>query len=166
MLRFFLPWIAAASSTSPELLFVDAGIPPTRCSATPGGDFIDRLRTLSSNGTLPRWSTWWGEGVMERLVPDSGVCARIEAELFEMPLKFYEQSVDLPDRWHDAPSRYLLLSGGYRSDATTAISWGWPTRELLGGHLDLVNHPEVIARSMLALCATADCSQPTGNAVW
>ena len=91
---------------------------------------------------------------MERLVPDWGVRARIEAELFEIPLEFYEQSVDLPDRWHDAPGRYLLLSEGYRSDATTAITWGWPTRELLGAHLDLVNHPEVIARSMPELCAT------------
>ncbi len=151
---FFLPSIAAASSTSTQLLFVDAGIPPTRGSATPGGDFIDRLRTLSSDGILPRWSTWWGEGVMERLVPDWGVRARIEAELFEMPLEFYERSVELPDQWHDAPSRYLLLSEGYRSDATTAISWGWPTRELLGAHLDLVNHPGVIARSMLELSAT------------
>lgn len=152
---YFLPSIAAASSTSPQLLFVDAGIPPTRGSVTPSGDFIERLRTLSSDGLLPRWSTWWGEGVMERLVPDSGVRARLEAELVEVPLGFYEQSVDLPDLWHDAPSRYLLLSEGYRSEATTAISWGWPTRELLGAHLDLVNHPEMIARSMLELCATA-----------
>ena len=151
---FFLPSIAAANSTSTQLLFVDAGIPPKRGSATPGGDFIDRLRPLSRDGILPRWSTWWGEGVMERLVPDSGVRARIEAELFEMPLEFYEQSVDLPDQWHDAPGRYLLLSESYGSDATTAISWGWPTQELLGGHLDLVNHPEEIARSMLKLCAT------------
>lgn len=151
---FFLPSIAATSSTPPQRLFVDAGIPPTRGSATPGGDFIDRLRALSSDGLLARWSTWWGEGVMERLVPDSGVRARIDAELVEVPLEFYEQSVELPDRWHNEPNRYLLLSEAYRSDATSAISWGWPTRELLGSHLDLVNHPEVIARSMLELCTT------------
>jgi hypothetical protein len=152
---FFLPSIATGSLTSPQLLFVDAGIPPTRGSATPGGDFIDRLRLLSGDGILPRWSTWWGEGVMERLVPDSLVRARIEAELVEVPLEFYEHSVDLPDWRRTAPSRYVLLSEGYRAEATTAISWGWPTRELLGAHLDLVNRPEVIARSMLELCATA-----------
>lgn len=92
---------------------------------------------------------------MERLVPESGLRDRIEAELVEVPLEFYEQPVDLPDRWRDAPSRYVLLSEGYRSDVTTAISWGWPTGELLGAHLDLVNHPDVIATSMLELCATA-----------
>jgi hypothetical protein len=152
---FFLPSIAAGCSPPPQLLFVDAGIPPTRGSVGPGGDFIDRLRTLSSDGILPRWSTWWGEDVMERLVPDFRMRARIEAELIEVPLAFYEQSVDLPDGWLDAPSRYLLLSEGYRADATTAISRGWPTQELLGGHLDLVNHPEAVARSLLELCATA-----------
>lgn len=90
---------------------------------------------------------------MERLVPDSGARARIEAEMVEVPLEFYEHSVDLPDGWRNAPSRYVLLSEGYRLDATTGISWGWPTRELLGAHLDLVNRPEVIARNMLELCA-------------
>lgn len=150
----FLPLIAAANLASPQLLFVDAGVPPRCGSVTPGGDFIDRLRTLASDGILPRWSSWWGEGVMERLVPDSGVRARIEAELVEVPLEFYGQTIELPEEWSEAPSGYLLLSEGYRSDATTAISWGWPTRELLGAHLDLVNHPKEIARSMLELCAS------------
>jgi hypothetical protein len=151
----FLPSIAADISTSSQLLFVDAGIPAACGSATPGGDFLERLRALSIDGMLPRWSTWWGEGVMERLVPDSALRDRIEAELVEVPLEFYEQPVHVPDRWSDAPCRYVLLSEGYRSDATTAMSWGWPTRELLGGHLDLVNHPDEIATCMLELCATA-----------
>ncbi len=152
---FFLPSIAAGISPSPQLLFVDAGIPAACGSETPGGDFLDRLRALSVDGILPCWSTWWGEGVMERLVPDSGWRGRIEAELVEVPLEFYEQPVDVPDRWRDAPSRYMLLSEGYRPDVTTALSWGWPTRELLGGHLDLVNHPDAIATRLLELCATA-----------
>lgn len=44
---FFLPSIAAGCSTSPQLLFVDAGIPPACGSATPGGDFLERLRALA-----------------------------------------------------------------------------------------------------------------------
>lgn len=152
---FFLPSIATAGSTSCQLLFVDAGIPPAGGPASPGGDFIERLRTRSSDGILPRWSTWWGEGVMERLVPDSGMRARIQAELFEVPIEFYEQTVNLPDRWREAPCGYLLLSEGYRSDAALAIALGWPTRELPGMHLDLVNRPGVIARSMLELRAAA-----------
>lgn len=148
----FLPLIAAANSTPPELLFVDAGVPPRRGPVTPAGDCIDRLRALARDGVLPRWSTWWGEGVMERLVPDPNVRARIGSELVEVPLEFFEHTIELPERWSDAPGRYLLLSEGYRSDANTAISWGWPTHELLGAHLDLVNHPEQIARTMLDLC--------------
>jgi hypothetical protein len=150
---FFLPSIAAVTAGPTLLVFVDAGIPPHEGSVTPGGDFIDQLRTVSVQGVLPRWSTWWGEGAMERLVPDRHLRAEIEAELVEVPLGFYERSIDLPAGWRDASARFLLLSESYRADAETARSLGWPMQELLGTHLDLANDPGEIARSILELCA-------------
>ena len=137
---FFLPSIAAANVNPAQLIFVDAGIPPYEGSATPGGDFLDQLRALSTGGMLPLWSTWWGRGVMERLVPDRRLRDEIVAELVEVPLAFYEEPVKLPAGWRDAPAGFLLLSEGYRSDAATALSLGWPTQELLGAHLDLAAH--------------------------
>ena len=134
-------------------MFVDAGIPPEAGWATPGGDFIDQLRTLSTGGILPLWSKWWGEGVMERLVPDRRLRAEIEAELVEVPLGFYENLVNLPARWRQAPARFLLLSESYRADAVTALSLGWPTAKLRGAHLDLANQPDTIAQSILELYA-------------
>jgi hypothetical protein len=150
---FFLPSIATVDANLARLMFVDAGIPPPDGSATPGGDFIGRLRDLSSGGRLPRWSQWWGDGAMERLVPDTRLRAEIEAELVEVPLGFYEQTVELPAGWRAAPAGLLLLSESYRADAATARSLGWPVIERLGAHLDVANHPAEIARMLLDLHA-------------
>ena len=150
---FFLPSIAAVNANSTQLVFVDAGIPPAEGSTTPGGEFLDQLSALSVDRMLPRWSMWWADGAMERLVPDPHVRAEIEAELIEVPLAFYEDHVGLPAGWRDRRAGYLLLSEAYRSDMATAHLLSWPTWELLGGHLDLVNHPGAIARNILELCA-------------
>jgi hypothetical protein len=148
---FFLPSIAADRATPLTLVFVDAGLPPCEGTATASADFLDQLRSLAVNGTLPRWSRWWGERAIERLVPDSALRLAVEAELPEIPLAFYETSVVVPDGWCNTPGGFVLLSEGYRTDATTAVSLGWSTTELLGGHLDVVNDPEAVAQAMIAV---------------
>jgi hypothetical protein len=148
---FFLPSIAADHTTPLTLVFVDAGLPPCEGTATASSEFLDQLRALAVDATLPCWSRWWGDSVMERLVPDQDLRLEVEIELPEIPLAFYETPVAVPDGWCDAPGGFVLLSDGYRTDATTAVSLGWPTVELLGGHLDVVNHPEAIAQAVTAL---------------
>lgn len=64
---FFLPSISEAVDAA-QLVFVDAGLPPQEGPATVGGDFLDRLRSLSVDGVLPRWSAWWGATVMRTLI--------------------------------------------------------------------------------------------------
>ncbi len=86
---------------------------------------------------------------MKRLVPDHDARAEIEAELVEVPLAFYEGVIAVPNDWGITRAGFVLLSEGYRSDAATAVSLGWPTVERLGSHLDLVNHPDAIAQSIL-----------------
>src|SRR2546430_1925521 len=66
----FLPSIAAGLSSPTRLVFVDAGLPPCEGQAMASAEFLDQLRSLAVDGVLPKWSTWWGEGVMEALVPD------------------------------------------------------------------------------------------------
>ncbi len=109
---------------------------------------------MAVDGVLPRWSRWWGEDVMERLVPDAQRRPEVEAELPEVPLAFYETAILLPTGWCDAPGGYVLLSEAYRGDAATAVSLGWPTVELLGGHLDIVNRPEAVAGGLIKLATT------------
>lgn len=152
---FFLPSIAADVECIATTLFVDAGLPPAGGAATANADFLDRLRSLAVDGVLPRWSHWWGPGVMERLVPDRRRRAEFETELPEVPLAFYETPVTLPDGWRDSPGGYVLLSEPYRADAETARSLGWPVVEHLGAHLDVVNHPEAIARTLVRLASSS-----------
>lgn len=138
---------------SPMLVFVDAGLPPCKGSATPGADFLDRLRALTVDGALPRWSTWWGDGAMEMLVPAAERRSELEAEMPQIPLAYFEASFEVPEGWCETSGSYLLLSEPYRADAKRARALGWPTVERLGGHLDIANDPDSVARAIVALAS-------------
>jgi pimeloyl-ACP methyl ester carboxylesterase len=149
---FFLPSIAAGlDSPVRRLVFVDAGVPPCQGEATTGAEFLEQLRSLAADVTLPKWSTWWGEGVMENLVPDGARRAEIEVEMPQVPLAFFETPIPLPVGWCEDPGAFVLLSEPYRRDADTARSLGWPVVEDLGNHLDIVNDPESLARDLVGL---------------
>jgi hypothetical protein len=126
-------------------VFVDAGLPPDHSPATAAADFLDRLRVLAVDGTLPKWSSWWSPDVMAALVPDDVRRAQLDAELPEVPLAFYEVAMELPTGWARRSSSFLLLSEAYRAHADRARSLGWPLTERLGGHLDIVSAAEAVA---------------------
>ena len=144
---FFLPSIAAAHAQTVRLVFVDAGMPPHEGTATANRDFIEQLRSMAVDGILPPWSSWWSDDVLTRLLPDPAQRLAIEAELPEVPLTFYETPIVIPDNWDEAPGGFVLLSESYRADLARAASLGWATVELGGGHLELVNRPDAIARA-------------------
>ncbi len=149
-----LPVIAAGLPALPHLMvFVDAGLPPSEGVFTAGGDFLPKLQELAPDGILPRWSLWWGEDVLEAIVPDQDRRRQIEAELPEVPLRFYQTPIALPARWCDNSAAYILLSEGYRPDADRASDLGWPVHERPGEHLDIANHGHAIADILLGLAA-------------
>ena len=75
-------------------VFVDAGVPPLEGTTTPASSrFLTVLEGLAVNGNLPPWSTWWGPGAMEKLVPDATLRAAIETELPHMPLSYFTESI-------------------------------------------------------------------------
>src|SRR5919106_5347832 len=129
-----------------RIVFVDAGLPPCEGSASPSADFLDHLRQLAVDGVLPKWSTWWGEGVMEMLVPAVDRRVELEAEMPEIPLAFFEAPIDVPEGGCQARGSFPLLSEPYRDDAERGRSLRWHTVERLGGHLDIANDPDRIAR--------------------
>jgi hypothetical protein len=88
---------------------------------------------------------------MRTLVPDDARRADVEAEIPEVPLAFYESAVDLPRGWEAGRGAYVLLSEAYRDDAVRAQSLAWTLIERLGGHLDIVNEPDAIARTVIEL---------------
>jgi len=141
-----LPSIASAVDVPyRSLVFVDAGIPPFEGATSAGGGFLDHLRAMAIDGVVPRWSAWWGPDVVAGLVPDDATRAAIEAELPEVPLRFFEAPIDVPAYWYEISSSYVLLGEPYRRDANTAAAWGWPVVERPGGHLDIVNEPQAFA---------------------
>ena len=100
---------------------------------------------------MPIWSRWWGEGVLEALVPDDYRRTTSEGELPALPLAFFEAPIALPDGWCDVDGAFLLLSEFYRADATKAADRGWPVIEHPGGHLDIANEGEAIADILIGL---------------
>jgi hypothetical protein len=138
---------------SPRIVFVDAGLPPCEGPATPSAHFLHRLRELAVDGVLPKWSTWWGEGVMEMLVPAADRRVDVEAEMPEIPLGFFESPFDVPEGWCQRRASFLLLSEPYRDDAERARSLGWPAVDRLGGHLDIANDPDGIANMIVELAS-------------
>jgi hypothetical protein len=134
-----------------RIVFVDAGLPPCEGSATASAGFLDQLRGLAIDGVLPKWSTWWGEGVMEMLVPAEDRRAALDAEMPEIPLAFFESAFDVPDGWCQTRGSFLQLSEPYREDAERAHLLGWPTVDRPGGHLDIVNDEDGIARTIVEL---------------
>lgn len=136
---------------SPKIVFVDAGLPPCEGPATPSADFLEQLRQLAVDGVLPKWSTWWGEGVMEMLVPALDRRRELEAEMPEVPLAFFESPFEVPEGWCETRASFLLLSEPYRDDASRAGALGWPTVERLGGHLDIATDADDIAAMIVGL---------------
>jgi hypothetical protein len=116
------PSLPGLDSPVRRLVFVDAGVPPCEDEATTSAEFLEHLRSLAPDGALPKWSTWWGERVVETLVPDGARRAVIEAKMPQVPLVFFESPMPVPVGWCEGPGAFVLLSEPYRRDANTARS--------------------------------------------
>jgi pimeloyl-ACP methyl ester carboxylesterase len=149
-----LPVIADAVAPSiAALIFVDSGVPAST-GETPAAPpaFLDDLRRLAVDRTLPPWSTWWGEDVMRELVPDEGLRAALVREMPSLPLAYFEQRIPSPVGWDRTPCSYLLLSVAYREAATEAREQGWPVEEIAGAqHLHIAVAPRTVADALIRL---------------
>lgn len=149
-----LPIVAGLTANVRRVVFVDANVPPCEGTCNAGGDFLAALQLLATDGTLPIWSRWWGEGVLQAYVPDDARRREIEAELPALPLAFFEAPIEVPAGWCAVDGAFLLLSQFYRSDADRAAALGWPVVELPGAHLDMVNREEAIAAILIELAGS------------
>lgn len=149
-----LPFIGDQLPIRPiKYVFVDAGLPPESGRVLLAEDefrsFLDGM--VDAEGMLPRWSQWWGEEMIQSMVPDADRRAVLEADMPGLPMRYYDQAVDVPPAWSQVPAAYLLLSESYRNAADEARSLGWPVSELPGGHLHLVVDPSAVAEALLEL---------------
>jgi len=149
-----LPVIADAMPDVDALVFVDSFLPPATGSLPLAGpEFIDQLRALASDGVLPPWSSWFGEGAMRELVPDQGLRAALEAEMPRLPLSYFEVNVPLPAGWEARPCAYLLFTAeAYGPSAAEACDRGWEVAEVHGvRHLAMATDPRAVAEALLDL---------------
>jgi pimeloyl-ACP methyl ester carboxylesterase len=149
-----LPSIAGGlASEVAALIFVDASVPPASGSAplVPAG-FMDQLRATATDGVLPPWSSWFGEGAMRELVPDGALREVLELEMPRMPLAYFEESVPVPERWTERPCAFLLLTEAYGESAADARARGWPVAEITHvQHLAPATDPIAVTDALLDL---------------
>jgi pimeloyl-ACP methyl ester carboxylesterase len=151
-----LPVIAdAVAPPVSGLIFVDSGVPAiTGETPTAAPPFLDHLRSLAVDCTLPPWSSWWGEDAMRDLVPDEGLRAALVSEMPSLPLAYFEQRIPSPSGWDRLACAYLRLSDAYREAATEARKRRWRVAEITGAqHLHIAVAPEAVADALGRLLA-------------
>ena len=141
-----LPAVAVAVQAS-EVVWLDALL-PARSGVTEADPEIRALiePLVGADGRIAEWTTWWGPGAFDGLVPDPDLRAAIRAEGHRLPADFYDVDVPVPDAWPEAGARYVQLSPAYDGAADEARARGWPVaRGRSMAHLDVANHPVPVA---------------------
>jgi hypothetical protein len=139
-------WVAAAVDAR-RVVWVDALV-PARSGETPADDDIRaRIPALvEPDGRITYWTTWWGPGGLDELVPDAGLRTAIRAEGHRLPGNFYDVAVPVPDTWPEDGARYVQLSPAYDDAAAEARARGWSVVGGPGGaHLDIATDPSRVA---------------------
>lgn len=148
----YLPSTTSLGTEQPNrLVFVDAAIPPCEGVAAVEETFITFLRSIATDGVLPKWSKWWGDGTLDALVSDPHRRAELEEELPEVPLRAVEEPLPVPKDWCSTPVALLVTSESYRTEIDQARRHGWPFAEQSGGHLAVVNDPVAVAEQIARL---------------
>jgi hypothetical protein len=93
---------------------------------------MERLRAIASDGILPPWSTWFGDGAMVELVPDQAMREALEQEMPRLPLAHFEETMPLRDDWTERPCAFLLPTEAYPENAADAGARGGPVAEIPG----------------------------------
>lgn len=147
-----LPAIGARCEAA-GYVFVDAGLPAggrTRMEMLEAEEpaLASQLRTLlEAGGAYPAWTLF----DLEAHVPDGLLRHQLVHGLRPRRAPFWDEPIDVPDGWPDAPVSYLRLSEGYESSAAEAERRGWPVRRLVAGHFHMLVDPAAVAEAIVAL---------------
>jgi hypothetical protein len=153
----FLPVIAADSTVRDRVrgaVFVDAALPAISGStAVAAPEFLEFLRAKAGHGLLPPWTDWWNEADVASLFPDDATRAAVVAEQPQLPLRYYEERVPVPQGWDRLPCAFLWFGPPYDELAGQAEHRGWRVRRLPGEHLHAVVDPIGVTDAILDLSA-------------
>jgi hypothetical protein len=150
----YLPIIAAALSQHiSAYIFVDARLPQNGASLADqdSAQFEEERQRLAVNGLLPPWSEWFGQGVMDQILPDKTQRKAFTAELRPIPLALFHEKITYSASWPDAPCAYLRFSEFYKPLADEARKEGWLVESIQAEHLYPVTHPRQTASMIVQL---------------
>lgn len=141
-----LPAIADRLDTR-VAVFVDAIMPH------PGANWLDtvpdELRADVAgrvhDGHIAPWHTWLPAGVLDSLLPDPDVRARIVAEIPSLPTAYLDETAPETPHWAAVRHAYIRLSEGYEDVAAEAERQGWWVRRADMDHLAIVTRAADIA---------------------
>jgi hypothetical protein len=133
-------------------LFVDASL-PSHAGSTPAAspERLAYLRTMVTQGRLPRWTAWWDDDDVALLFPDPRIRSAVSAEQPRLPLSYYEQQIPVPTGWDHRPCGYLLFGPPYDRIAQQARERGWDVDEVPGGHLHQIVDPDAVTAGIVAM---------------
>ena len=133
-------------------VFVDAGLPDasSRLEAMEREDLpfaADLRRHLEAGGRFPEWT----DEQLADVVPDADARRAVLSGLRPRALDFFEEQLEVPAGWPDAPCAYLQWGEPYATAAADARARGWPVEVHAAGHFQMLVEPERVARDILDL---------------
>jgi hypothetical protein len=133
-----------------HITVVEASLPPRAGFAEPAPSWLrSRLAGIAVDAMLPKWSEWWDEDPMEKLIPNPARRSLVESELARLPLDYFDHVVPVPEHWSEqARCSYLWFGRGHASDAEQATRRGWSVRHIAGRDLTMVVRPQDVAKEL------------------
>ncbi|WP_130014155.1 hypothetical protein [Serinicoccus sediminis] len=153
---YLAPAVRAAATTAGRhvggVVFVDAALPPESGPAPLAPPrFREHLAGLAdADGVLPPWTRWWPREALEEILP-AGRLTELDRECPRLPVGYFHTELTPPRGWVGEPSAYLAFGTTYADELAAARGWGWPHREIPGGHLHLLVDPAAVAHEVVAL---------------
>ena len=150
-----LPAIAATLDAR-AAVFVDAVLPHPGTSwlDTVSDELRDQVAGLVHDGRLAPWHTWFPAELLDELLPDPDVRARIVAEIPRVPAAYLAEPAPETALPHAVRCAYVRLSDAYDDEVAEAERRGWWVRRADMDHLAIVTRPEPIAALIIEACTS------------
>jgi hypothetical protein len=137
-------------------VFVDAVLPHPGTSwlATVSEELRAQGAGLVHDGRLAPWHTWFPAEMLDRLLPDPEIRARIVAEIPSVPAAYLGEPAPETQLSPAVRCAYVRLSDAYDDEVAEAERHGWWVRRVDMDHLAIVTRPDRIAALIIEACTS------------